>query len=585
MFRTAKMGKSKLRNLIYILILGLSLLGPGLPVTVSAQSAVLSGTVFDDNNSDGVFNSGDAGIEGITVTLKDPDSNTISTVTDSSGQYQFEVAGQVTFSIHVIAPAGYIPEYHPTTPETLNVHSPAAGNYPNLDFGFTNSVATINGFVFNDVNSNGFHDLGEPSLAGAVVTFNCTDHYGTDSVTTGADGIFTFVTQGYGNATIREVNPPGYRSTTPDFIGISLIEMDRIYNLDFGDTNMQQIATVAGAVFNDVDQNGIRDAGESSISGVTVKINAGGTWISQVTKNYGQFTYGFEVTEFGSLPIQIEIPPGYHATTPATLNLITVAGQSYICNFGLSNGPFFTSNTSTMFFSEQANSFTLTATGSSAPAITLTGGTLPGGITFEDNMDGTALLAGTTTTTGTYPLIFRAQNSNGTATQNFTLTVSALADLAITKADSPDPVISGGTLTYTLTITNNGPSDAAGVSVDDMIPAGTTFASARATQGSYAAPTWTIGNLANGGSAVLKLVVTVNPDTSGNIDNTASVSGSTIDPDANNNAMTTTTRVNPAPVTSMPSSSNTGLLVMTGTLALLIGLTIFRKGRGHQYQR
>ena len=51
------------------------------------------------------------------------------------------------------------------------------------------------------------------------------------------------------------------------------------------------------------------------------------------------------------------------------------------------------------------------------------------------------------------------------------------ADLALTKAASPDPVLAGNKLTYTLTITNSGPSAATGVTLIDTLPAGVTFVS------------------------------------------------------------------------------------------------------------
>ncbi|RME45097.1 MAG: DUF11 domain-containing protein, partial [Chloroflexi bacterium] len=61
---------------------------------------------------------------------------------------------------------------------------------------------------------------------------------------------------------------------------------------------------------------------------------------------------------------------------------------------------------------------------------------------------------------------------------------SAQADLAITKTDDPDPVMAGETLTYTLEITNNGPSDTTGVTVTDALPAEVSFDSATPSQGS-----------------------------------------------------------------------------------------------------
>lgn len=58
----------------------------------------------------------------------------------------------------------------------------------------------------------------------------------------------------------------------------------------------------------------------------------------------------------------------------------------------------------------------------------------------------------------------------GNNEDTLTTAVAVSGDLAITKADSPDPVIAGNVLTYTLTVTNSGPSDATGVTVTDTLP-------------------------------------------------------------------------------------------------------------------
>src|SRR5438045_1809106 len=57
-------------------------------------------------------------------------------------------------------------------------------------------------------------------------------------------------------------------------------------------------------------------------------------------------------------------------------------------------------------------------------------------------------------------------------------TVNTAADLSITKSDSPDPVLAGNNLTYTIAVTNGGPSVARGVQVTDPVPANTSFVSA-----------------------------------------------------------------------------------------------------------
>ena len=68
------------------------------------------------------------------------------------------------------------------------------------------------------------------------------------------------------------------------------------------------------------------------------------------------------------------------------------------------------------------------------------------------------------------------------------------ADIRVTMTDSPDPVVAGTNLTYTITVTNAGPDDAFNASLTDMIPANTTFVSVAAQAG------WTITSPAVGGT-------------------------------------------------------------------------------------
>jgi len=55
--------------------------------------------------------------------------------------------------------------------------------------------------------------------------------------------------------------------------------------------------------------------------------------------------------------------------------------------------------------------------------------------------------------------------------------VAATADLSVSKVDSPDPVVAGSNITYTITVTNAGPNAASNTSLSDATPAGTTFVS------------------------------------------------------------------------------------------------------------
>jgi uncharacterized repeat protein (TIGR01451 family) len=117
-------------------------------------------------------------------------------------------------------------------------------------------------------------------------------------------------------------------------------------------------------------------------------------------------------------------------------------------------------------------------------------------------------------------------------------------DLAITKADDPDPVSTGGTLTYTIVATNNGPAVAHGVVVSDSLPATVTFVSAASTQGTCsgaAVVTCGIGTLAPGASATITIVVT--PTVTGTIVNTAVVVGNETETTTANNTATAMTLV------------------------------------------
>ena len=88
-----------------------------------------------------------------------------------------------------------------------------------------------------------------------------------------------------------------------------------------------------------------------------------------------------------------------------------------------------------------------------------------------------------------------ATAGNNTATVETTLNRNA--DVAITKSVSPASVLVGERTTFTVAVTNHGPARVTGLVVQDLLPAGLSFESAAASQGSYADATgaWTIGTL------------------------------------------------------------------------------------------
>ncbi|MGI9107393.1 MAG: carboxypeptidase regulatory-like domain-containing protein [Pyrinomonadaceae bacterium] len=121
----------------------------------------------------------------------------------------------------------------------------------------------------------------------------------------------------------------------------------------------------------------------------------------------------------------------------------------------------------------------------------------------------------------------------------------AAADLALTMTDSPDPLLVNNNLTYTLSVTNNGPALATEVTLTDTLPAGVAFVSATPTQGACSQSNGTVvcnlGNLNNAAGATVALVVTA--QTAGTLTNTASVAGRESDSNSANNTATENTLV------------------------------------------
>ena len=117
------------------------------------------------------------------------------------------------------------------------------------------------------------------------------------------------------------------------------------------------------------------------------------------------------------------------------------------------------------------------------------------------------------------------------------------SDLSVTMNDSPDPVKRGETLTYTITVINNGPDAAENVVVTDVLPSGVTDVSATASQGFCSGSntvSCSLETINNNSSSTVTIVV--KNKTRGMKSNTASVTSSTADPNmANNNAAVITT--------------------------------------------
>ncbi|MDQ3282017.1 MAG: DUF11 domain-containing protein [Acidobacteriota bacterium] len=148
-----------------------------------------------------------------------------------------------------------------------------------------------------------------------------------------------------------------------------------------------------------------------------------------------------------------------------------------------------------------------------------------------------------------------ASTNDPTGTNN-TLTVNTAyltpdANLAITNTDAPDPVVTNANVTYTITLTNNGPDAATNVTMTDTLSPGSTFQSVTPAAGfncttpavnSTGTVTCTAASFANGATATFTIVAKATA-ASGSIGNTATASSNTFDPNTANNSATASTTI------------------------------------------
>lgn len=134
-----------------------------------------------------------------------------------------------------------------------------------------------------------------------------------------------------------------------------------------------------------------------------------------------------------------------------------------------------------------------------------------------------------------------------TATVQVTVDAAIISDLAVIKT-GPAFAQPGGTITYTLTVTNGGPNAASAVAVTDTLPAGVTFVSSVPAPGTVSGQTLTWNFASVAASATQVITVTVTAPTTATLEstpaarsftNTASVSSATSDPTPGNNSATT----------------------------------------------
>ena len=467
------------------------------------------------NDADASFSSSDseAPYAGVTVALLkkdgtpvlDKDGNPMTAVTDAAGKYSFNGLPLGEYTVSVVDPTSgplagtkpteaYTGRYKTTADVTI---AEATGSVIDVNFGFV-KPASVGDKVWMDVNRDGIQDADEPAMPGVTVTLTradgsaVTDASGNPvaAVTTDANGQYKFENLLPGDYKVSFQAPAGFEATTSEAgddraadsngasASVTLVQGQTDDTIDFGAVGT---GVIGDQLFVDVNQNGgsAPDAGDKPLAGVKVTLiwtGPGGITRTYETTTDAEGQYKFENLLPGEYKVSID--PETLLRAEPLLDVLTHSPSGDV------DAKKVVSDEVKADKEKLAQAFKLTAN------LTLTG-------EKNQNLD-----------------------------QDWGFGISA--DTAILKAiTDPDEAAQGSfeftpgaSVTYTLTLTNNGPGAATGVTVSDELPAGVAFVKAEG-DGTYDAATgvWDLSGLtlAKGDVKTIAITVEVTGDGAGKL--------------------------------------------------------------------
>ena len=310
---------------------------------VEEQPGSIRGTVLADTNNDGT---GDTPLSGVTLQLKDAVSGAViaTTTTNASGNYEFLNIAPGNYTIMETQPAGYTsvsdvdatpdPDGNDgTTPNDMIPVTLTSGENDNDNNFVEKFNATIGNFVWHDLDADGIQDTGEPGIANVVVRlFNSAGNQIAFKVTD-VNGFYEFTNLAPGTYTVKFDTPTGFVPTGSDKGGndttdsdantstgltdpITLIAGQNNQTIDAG---FYKLASIGDYVWEDTNTNGIQDALEPGIAGVTVQLtgtNALGQTVNLTTTTDANGFYSFTGLVPGTYSVTFTKPTtAYKPTT------------------------------------------------------------------------------------------------------------------------------------------------------------------------------------------------------------------------------------------------------------------------------
>ncbi len=279
--------------------------------------------IWEDRDGDGIQDAGEPGIGGVTVELRDdtctPGSDCVTVTTDADGGYVFESVAAGDYTVAVTAPAGTEPTADPDggLDDIAAVTLTNGDEVLDQDFGYR-FMGRIGGRIWEDIDGDGIQDAGEPGVANHPVELrdsSCTPDNLCETTRTDSDGNYLFDAVVDGDYTVY-TNPPADIGITADpdgdldgFTTVTVTDGGDVLDQDFGymlGNAGGADGSIAGNVWEDVDDDGQRDAGEPLLDGMTVTLEGGACRPTCNTTTDANGHYAFSGLSADSYTIRVD---------------------------------------------------------------------------------------------------------------------------------------------------------------------------------------------------------------------------------------------------------------------------------------
>ena len=296
--------------------------------------AGISGYVYFDANNNGSKDAIETGIPGSTITLTGandlgPVSQTATT--DANGFYQFTGLRPGTYTLKQDEPSNYIDGKDTagslggtvTDDQIAGINLPSGGTAVSNNFGELKATS-LSGYVYFDANNNGSKDTGEIGIAGSTITLTGANDLGPVSQTTATDGtgFYQFANLRPGTYTVQQDEPANWLDGTDSagslggtvthdqIAAISLPTGSASVNNNFGELKP---SSLAGYVYFDANNNGIKDAGETGVAASVITLTGANDLgpVSQTATTDANGFYQFTNLRPGTYTLQQDEPANW----------------------------------------------------------------------------------------------------------------------------------------------------------------------------------------------------------------------------------------------------------------------------------